>query len=54
MKLKRRNFIKLLILKAIFLFSFTKSYSDEKFQTKKKLDKRIFKKFVWYLDKNDK
>ena len=51
---KRRNFIKIFILKTIFLFNFTKSYSDNKFYAKKKLDKRVFKKFVWYLDKNDK
>ena len=54
MKKKRRNFIKILILKTIFLFSFTKSYSDNKFHAKKILDKKNFKKFVWYLDKNDK
>tara|TARA_B100001093_G_C26602168_1_gene916397 strand:+ start:647 stop:811 length:165 start_codon:yes stop_codon:yes gene_type:complete len=54
MKQKRRNFIKILILKTIFLFGFTKSYSYQKFHSKKILDKRTIKKFVWYLDKNDK
>tara|TARA_B100000989_G_scaffold262939_1_gene214628 strand:- start:25107 stop:25271 length:165 start_codon:yes stop_codon:yes gene_type:complete len=54
MKKKRRNFIKILIIKTIFLFGFTRSYSDHEFQSKKILDKRTFKKFVWYLDKNDK
>ena len=54
MKKKRRNFIKILIFKTIFLFSFNRSYSDIKFHSKKILDKRTFKKFVWYLDKNDK
>ena len=54
MKKKRRNFVKMLILKTIFLFSFTKSYSNHKYQSKKILDKRNFKKFVWYLDINDK
>ena len=54
MKKKRRNFIKILILKTIFLFSLTKSYSDDKFYSKKILNKKTFKKFVWYLDKNDK
>ena len=54
MRKKRRNFIKILILKSIFLFSFTRSYSEHKFRFKEILDKRTFKKFVWYLDKNDK
>jgi len=54
MKKKRRNFIKILILKSIFLFNFTRSYSQHKFHPKKILDKRTFKNFVWYLDKNDK
>ena len=54
MKKKRRNFIKILIFKTIFLFSLTKSYSDNKFYAKKILDKKTLKKFVWYLDKNDK
>lgn len=54
MKKKRRNFIKILILKTILLFSFTKSYSEDKLHSKKILDKRTFKKFIWYLDKNDK
>ncbi len=54
MKKKRRNFIKILIFKTIFLFSLTKSYSEHKFRSKKILEKRTYKKFVWYLDKNDK
>ena len=35
MKKTRRNFIKLLIIKTLFLFSFTKSYSDHKLYSKK-------------------
>ena len=54
MKKKRRNFIKILFLKTIFLLSFTKSYSNSKFHVKKILNKKTTKKFVWYLDKNDK
>lgn len=54
MKKTRRNFIKLLIIKTLFLFSVTKSYSDHKLYSKKIIKKRIFKKLVWYLDKNDK
>ena len=53
MKKKRRNFIKILVLKTILLFGFTGSHSKHKFQSKKRLDKRNFKKFVWYLNKND-
>ena len=50
----RRNFIKFLFLKTIFLLSLTKSYSNHKIHPKKKLHKKTFKNFVWYLDKNDK
>ena len=53
MKKKRRNFIKILILNTTFLLSFTRSYSDIKYHSKKILKKKNFKKFVWYLDKND-
>jgi len=54
MKKIRRNFIKIFILKTLFLFSFTKTYSNHKSYSRKLIDKRTFKKFVWYLDKNDK
>ncbi len=54
MKKKRRSFIKTCILQTLFLFSFTKTHSDQKFRSKKILNKRVFKRFVWYLDKNDK
>jgi len=54
MKKKRRNFIKIFILNTIFLLGFTRSYSDLKYHSKKILKKKTFKKFVWYLDKNDK
>ncbi len=54
MKNKRRSFIKICILKTLFLFSFTKSYSNHKFHSKKILNKKTFSNFVWYLDKNDK
>ena len=54
MKNIRRNFLKLIIIKFLILSNFTKSFSIEKTISKRKINKRIFRKYIWYLDENDK
>ena len=54
MKKFRRNFLKILIIKTIFLFTLNKSFSNEIKIQKKRINKKIYKKFIWYLDENDK
>ena len=54
MKKFRRNFLKILFIKTLLLFSLTKSFSYEKNSQHKIIKKKLFNKYIWYLDENDK